>query len=440
MYEHNVNDFNTIISQVIEEMKAERGEDVDIDSINLAELERRTGITRARLRRLKENNFKETVHGRTGTTAKTTVLTGFTAVLDNMLKQGITNSNVCFERLERMGYLGGKTTVKEYIRKHKDLVPAPRQLVAPQGSRGYRYQTNPGECFQMDWGFTNVTNPEGVHSSAACFAMICHHCGKQYVEFFPNAKQENLFIGMLHAFMYMGVPRSVLTDNMKSVVIKRDFEGHPVWQKDYEAFMRTVGFSTSLCKPRHPFTKGKVERLVRFVKDNFLAGRTFWTLSDLNLAAFEWCENQNSKYRKEIGDIPNFLHAAQCNEIAYPLKEEPSIANYLCPERRISFDGFVNFEGRRFGVPFRYAGKIVRICRKKDEILIYTPDFSQILATYDVTWSRKDRYCEDQYLKVDSPEEFPTMPVKTNIRQLPSVEKNIAFDKFNFAQEAEDNE
>jgi transposase len=63
----------------------------------------------------------------------------------------------------------------------------------------------------------------------------------------------------------MGIPQKGLTDNMKSVVIKRDFEGRPVWNHDYEAFMKAVGFETKLCKPRHPFTKGKVERLVRFV-------------------------------------------------------------------------------------------------------------------------------------------------------------------------------
>ncbi|MBE6018513.1 MAG: IS21 family transposase, partial [Lachnospiraceae bacterium] len=36
---------------------------------------------------------------------------------------------------------------------------------------------------------------------------------------------------MIHAFTYLGVPGSVLTDNMKSVVIGRDPEGHPIWQK-----------------------------------------------------------------------------------------------------------------------------------------------------------------------------------------------------------------
>ena len=73
---------------------------------------------------------------------------------------------------------------------------------------------------------------DGSEYNAACFAMICHHCGQRYVEFFPNAKQENLFIGMIHAFRYMGVPQYVLTDNMKSVVIRRDLDGNPIWQQD----------------------------------------------------------------------------------------------------------------------------------------------------------------------------------------------------------------
>ena len=53
----------------------------------------------------------------------------------------------------------------------------------------------------------------------ACFVMVCHHCGFRYIEFFPNSMQESLFIGMLHAFSVMGVPRRVLTDNMKSVTL-----------------------------------------------------------------------------------------------------------------------------------------------------------------------------------------------------------------------------
>ena len=189
-----------IITQAINEMKESLGEAFSMENINLAELERRTGITRSRLRRLQQNGFKATPHGRTGQKSSNTVISGYTAVLDNLLRQGITNSTVCFERLNELGYAGSQSTVKRYIAAHKDLVPAKRQIYDPQGSRGIRYKSLPAESYQMDWGFTHVIDPYGNKSTVACFAMICHHCGKMYVEFFPNAKQENLFIGMLHAF------------------------------------------------------------------------------------------------------------------------------------------------------------------------------------------------------------------------------------------------
>ena len=57
MNENNSNDLQTIITQVIEEMKSEQGDKFDPNKINLAEMGRRTGLTRAQLRRIKANGF-----------------------------------------------------------------------------------------------------------------------------------------------------------------------------------------------------------------------------------------------------------------------------------------------------------------------------------------------------------------------------------------------
>ena len=251
----NDNDLTEILTQVLNEMKEELGDKFNLETINLAEVERRTGLSRAKLRLIKKNNFVVKPHGLTGRHAPVTLLSGFTGIIDSLLRKGVTNSSVVFERLKDNGFSGGKTIVKDYISAHKELVPAKRQVVAPQGNRGRRYQTPPGESYQMDWGFVEVETENGKFYKVACFAMICHCCGHRYVEFFPTARQENLFIGMIHAFLYMGIPEYILTDNMKSVVIRRDDEGRPIWQKDYELFMGNLGFETRLCKPRHPFTK-----------------------------------------------------------------------------------------------------------------------------------------------------------------------------------------
>ena len=57
MKEIQSNGFEAIIAQAIEEMKVEQGKKFSLEHINLAELERRTGISRGKLRRLKKNQF-----------------------------------------------------------------------------------------------------------------------------------------------------------------------------------------------------------------------------------------------------------------------------------------------------------------------------------------------------------------------------------------------
>lgn len=207
MKQPNFAAMSPVVAKAIEQMMAEQGDKFSLEKVNLAELKRRTGISRARLRRMKEHGFEDTEHAAKVRKASTTLLSGYTGILDGLLKNGVTNSAVCLSRLRANGYTGSQTTIKNYILAHQHLIPPARYAVAPQGNRGRRYTTGPGDAFQMDWGFTKVQSFTGEEYSVACFAMVCHHCGERYVEFFPNAKQENLFIGMLHGFRYMGVPQ-----------------------------------------------------------------------------------------------------------------------------------------------------------------------------------------------------------------------------------------
>lgn len=431
MNENNSNDLQSMITHAIEEMKYEQGDKFELSKVNLAELERRTGLSRAQLRRLKKNDFKVMPHALSGRKAEATIISGFTGVVDDLLKRSVSNSEVIFERIQEQGYTGSLSTVKRYVAEHRDLLPPKRQIIAPQGNRGRRYFSDAGESYQMDWGFVNVDTSEDSSYKVACFAMICHHCGECYIEFFPNAKQENLFIGMIHAFKRMGVPEHVLTDNMKSVVTCRDCDGHPVWNHDYEAFMNTIGFETRLCRPRHPYTKGAVERLVRFVKDNFLAGRVFSTITDLNYEAWKWCDAKNKQYHKAVDCIPQARHSVSCMKNASQLKDSLEVRKYLSPIRSISFDGFVTYEGRRFGVPFNYAQRLCRVQRENFTLYIYDLELRKILITHDVTWSRRDSFCKGQFLD-DQPEEKPSVPVKISISQKKDTPPKSAFAKFAF--------
>ena len=427
------NDLQEIIDKVLAEMGFGPGGAPDPSEVNVSEFARRAGLTRSKARTVKAKGFRATGHGRCGQKAKRTVMTGHEEVADDLLRRGVTNSSVVYDRLRDDGYEGGLSAVKDYIRAHRHLVPPKRKAVAPQGSRGRRYSTEPGEAFQMDWGFVNLEGEDGETCRIACFCMVCHHCGTCYVEFFPNARQENLFIGMVHAFMAMGVPEYVLTDNMKSVVVRRDADGKPVWQKDYAAFMACVGFRTRLCKPRHPFTKGKVERLIRFVKGNFLAGRDFTDITTLNGEALLWCAEQAGRWRRAVACVPSEEHASACLPAARPLEVTDEVALWLCPRRRITFDGFVSYEGRRFGVPYWYERRDCRVSREGGYLHIYSDDLALELAVHAVTWDRRDSWCEGQWADAQ-PEELPSQPVTTSISQVELAPGKPAFAKFDFGR------
>ena len=420
-----------MVTQAVNDVVAKLGK------LNLEELARVLHISRQRVRTLKKKGFKVTEHGNCGEKGSRKLAPFLEVINEDFLKKGTTNSEVICTFITKLGYDGGLTIIKDYVRNHRDLVPAPRVLAVESTNRGVRYYGGVGEMFQMDWGFVKVIDDGGNEWQCACFAMVCHHCGLRHVEFFKSARQENLFIGMIHSFAVMGVPEKVLTDNMKSVVTKRDAEGNPVWNTEYEAFQSLIGFKTVLCKVAHPFTKGGVERLVRYVKGNFIQGRTFTNITDLNVQAAEWCYEKNSKSTRYSDFIPMEEHYKNEKFSSLPPKE--LLIPYLAPLRKISYDGFVNYEDRRYGVPIRFAGREIRVMREKEQLFLIAPDTNEVVYTHTVDWSRKAKVCVGQWSAI--PEEHPTQKVTSYMRQVCIQSKDGRFSRFSLmGKEEEDDE
>ena len=88
------NGFASSIAQAIEEMKVEQGDGFSLDRINLAELERRSGVSRGKLRRLKRNGFQNLPRSSKGRKHAATKLSGYTGIIDSLLRQGTKNSSV----------------------------------------------------------------------------------------------------------------------------------------------------------------------------------------------------------------------------------------------------------------------------------------------------------------------------------------------------------
>ena len=81
------------------------------------------------------------------------------------------------------------------------------------------------------------------------------------------------------------------------------------------------------------------------------------------------------------------------------------------------------------------TAKSCRVSRQDYSIYVYSLDLQRKLAEYDVTWSRKDQFCPDQYT-VEQPEEFPTEPVTVKMRQT-NAARSGEFSGFNFDREVQ---
>ncbi|WP_422110656.1 IS21 family transposase [Burkholderia multivorans] len=160
--------------------------------------------------------------------------------------------------IRAMGYDGGMTRLRAYLRSLKSI-KAPEPLV--------RFETDPGQQMQVDW----IVFRRGKLPLSA-FVATLGYSRASYVEFVTDERLPTLLGCHERAFDFFGgVPREVLYDNVKTVVIGRDAYGPGLhrYQPAFLDFAKHHGFVPRLCKPYRAKTKGKVERFNGYLRRSF---------------------------------------------------------------------------------------------------------------------------------------------------------------------------
>lgn len=157
-----------------------------------------------------------------------------------------------------MGYSGGISQLKAYLHPFKVVRPDPV----------VRFETPPGQQMQAD--FTTIRRGR---DRLLAFVATLGFSRATYVRFSDSELFADWRDGLLAAFDYFGgVPREVLFDNTKTVIIERDGYGPGLhrWHAGMLEFARDCGFQLRVCRPYRARTKGKVERFNGYLKGSFL--------------------------------------------------------------------------------------------------------------------------------------------------------------------------
>lgn len=168
-------------------------------------------------------------------------------------------STAMIKEIQQLGYTGGLTILREYL--HSLCVAAvPEPLI--------RFETKPGEQMQVDFCIVR-----SGRDRLSAFVAVMGFSRAAFVRFVSNERLETLLACHEDAFAHFGgVPRKVLYDNMKTVVIERDGHGPGLhrFQSRFRDFADHHGFLPKLCQPYRAKTKGKVERFIHYLKYSFV--------------------------------------------------------------------------------------------------------------------------------------------------------------------------
>jgi hypothetical protein len=171
---------------------------------------------------------------------------------------------------------------------------------------------------------------------------------------------------------------------MKQVVIKRLMkQEESTLNRQFEDFAGFYGFRPVLCRPYRGQTKGKIERTVRYVRENFMVGIRYNSLEDLNGQALAWCNKVNGKEHGTTGEIPF--------ERIKKERLNPLVREYIIDKinlRRVQKDCLISYGGNQYSVPAEHAGKDVAVVALGNTLAVYHE--GKQVAVHRISYQKKD--------------------------------------------------
>ena len=311
-----------------------------------------------------------------------------------LVKAGLYSVPAIMERIVPAGYEGKETILRDFVRS---ILP-PRSERAPAVAR---FETEPGEQLQFDWGIFGYIDASGRQRNLPGLVATLSYSRRRFVRFAWSQDIFGLLECIIAAFTYFGgVTSAVLTDHAKTVVLSGDPEGGWNYHPKFLELTNFLGVSIRLCQVRRAQTKGKVERSIRYVKENFWPGRSFGDLVDLNAQALAWCAARDEIENATTGLRPMEAFAVEAPTLR-PLPPASELERFLLRPRRVSADALVSFGGTSYGVPFRYAGQMVSVLPGERTISILDSDAELIASHALVFKQRKTVFLPGQYQGLD---------------------------------------
>ncbi len=303
-------------------------------------------------------------------------------------------------KTEKYGYKGSYATLKNFIHNYKE-----EQILKIT----IHFETAKGDQCQIDWKESlKLTSKNNEVFEVNIFLALLGYSRAKYIQLTLDKTQPTLFNCLTNTIKYFGgTPHEFLFDNMRTVVDQsRTQFKEPVYNEKFVEFAKDAGFIAKSCVAFRPKTKGKVETLAKLMNRLKAYNNEFETIEELNNIVKQLCEEFNAELQATTGEKP----IERLKKEKEYLNHEPNyeiLEKYFDKKpiiRKVPNDFLIVYQGKRYSVPPKYAGKSVTVVQEGTKLLIYYNNVliaNHIITTKKITYDREHYYEGAKYLFKD---------------------------------------
>ena len=292
-----------------------------------------------------------------------------------------------YEMAKQRGFKGGSSQFRQRISELRPRKPPEAYL---------RLKSLPGEQAQVDWGHFGHLQIGKAKRPLMAFVMVLSWSRQIFLQFYLNQQMENFLRGHVAAFnAWQGIPMICLYDNLKSAVLERQ-GGIIRFNPTLLDLSSHYHFEPKAAAPARGNEKGRVERAIRYIRDNFFAGRHFKSLDDLNSQALSWCNGISGERKCPENDELTVKEAfIQEQESLLALPNNP----FNTDERKavkVQKTPYVRFDLNDYSVPHSHVQKQLTVHASLTRVQLI--DGVQLIAEHARSFGKGEQIEDEQHI------------------------------------------
>lgn len=281
-------------------------------------------------------------------------------------------------------------TVYNYVQKIRREENIPIESEGSNRPYCMLEQTVAAEYAQADFGEKWVDDAGGGKKKVYFFVLVLSRWRHKFVWFSdcPFTAELAAYAHELAFDYFGGVPHNIVYDQDKVLISDENMVDY-ILTSHFRRLVAECGFKAIFCRKSDPESKGKVENVVKYTKNNFLAGYEFKGTDTLNSDCMKWLETTaNGQPHAVTGMIPSAMYEQEEKAFMLPYNGVPTSPRQELPTYMLRKDNTISYKGNYYAVPlgsYRGRGSSVRVLEKDGILEIYSTETGKLLMSHPMS-------------------------------------------------------